>query len=116
MTTRKLDLWRARPHDLGGQPAGRVDPSDHGLEPWHRLVTGILNALRERPQGKLVQVDEMRRAIEDMPPDDYRNLAYFEKWAVGVSSLMIEKGLVTRNELDHRMANIRARLGGAARR
>ncbi len=113
--TQKLDLSRARPHDLGGQPAGRVDPGDHGLEPWHKLVTGLLNALRDRPAGRLVQVDEMRRAIEDMPPADYRNLAYFEKWAVGVSTLMIEKGLVTRAELDRRMSDIRARLGGAAR-
>ena len=81
MTTKKLDLSRARPHDLGGQPAGRVDPSDHGLEPWHRLVTGLLNALRDRPEKRLIHVDEMRRAIEDLPPEDYRNLAYFEKWA-----------------------------------
>lgn len=112
----KLDLSRARPHDLGGQPAGPVDPGDHELEPWHKLVTGLLNALRDRPGGRLVQVDEMRRAIEDMPPDDYRNLAYFDKWAIGVSTLVVEKGLVSRAELDQRRAAIRARLGGAARR
>ena len=116
MTTTKLDLSRARPHDMGGQPAGRVDPGDHGLEPWHKLVTGLLNALRDRPEKRLVQVDEMRRAIEDLPPEDYRNLAYFEKWALGVSALVVEKGLVTRAELDQRRAEIRARLGGAARR
>jgi hypothetical protein len=117
MTT-KLDLSRARPHDLGGQPAGRVDPSDHGLEPWHRLVTGLLNALRgDTPtvHGRLIQVDEMRRAIEDLPPEDYRKLAYFEKWAMGVGALVVEKGLVTRAELDQRRAEIRARLGGARR-
>jgi hypothetical protein len=116
MKTTKLDLSRARPHDLGGQPAGAVDPSDHGLEPWHRLVTGLLNALRDRPGGRLIWVDEMRRAIEDLAPEDYRNLAYFEKWALGVSNLVVEKGLVSRAELDQRRANIRARLGGAARR
>ena len=115
MTT-KLDLSHARPHDLGGQPAGRVDPNDHGLEPWHRLVTGLLNALRDRPEKRLIQVDEMRRAIEDLPPDDYRKLGYFEKWALGVSTLVVEKGLVSRAELDQRRAEIRARLGGAARR
>src|SRR4051812_32324019 len=106
MTT-KLDLSRARPHDLGGQPGGRVDPNDHGLEPWHRLVTGLLNALRDRPEKRLIQVDEMRRAIEDLPPEDYRKLAYFEKWALGVGALVVEKGLVTRAELDQRRADIR---------
>ncbi len=106
----KLDLSRARAHDLGGQPAGPVDPGDHELEPWHKLVTGLLNAMRDKPGKKLVLVDEMRRAIEDMPPEDYKKLAYFEKWAVGVSTLVVEKGLVGRAELDQRRAQIRARL------
>lgn len=112
----KLDLSRARPHDLGGQKAGPVDPHDHGLEGWHLLVTAILNILRDEPH-RLVKVDEMRRAIEDMPPDDYRRLAYFEKWAVGVSTLMVEKGLMTRDEIDRRVAELGQRVGtnGAAR-
>lgn len=104
----ELDLSRARAHDLGGQKAGPIDASAHELEPWHKLVTAMLNALRDAPH-RLVKVDEMRRAIEDMPPEDYRRLEYFEKWAVGVSTLMVEKGLVTRDELDRRVADLKAR-------
>jgi hypothetical protein len=109
----KLDLSRARPHDLGGQKAGPVDRSAHELDPWHKLVTAILNILRDEPH-RLIRVDEMRRAIEDMPPDDYRRLEYFEKWAVGVSTLVVEKGLMTREELDRRVAQLKQRAGGGA--
>lgn len=112
----ELDLSRARAHDLGGQKAGPIDPAAHELESWHKLVTAILNLLRDAPH-RLIKVDEMRRAIEDMPPEDYRRLAYFEKWAVGVSTLVVEKGLMTRDEIDRRLADLAARAGktGAAR-
>jgi nitrile hydratase subunit beta len=102
-----LDLSHARPHDLGGQPAGPIDRSEHALEPWHKLVTALLGALRD--PNKLVTVDEMRRAMEDMPPEDYRRLEYFERWAVGVATLVVEKGLMTREELAARLAAFEAK-------
>ena len=46
-----------------------------------------------RDHCHLAKTDEMRRAIEDMKPEDYRRLGYFDKWAVGVSTLVVEKGL-----------------------
>ena len=104
----QLDLSRARAHDLGGQKAGPIDPSAHELETWHKLVTAILTILRDAPH-RLIKVDEMRRAIEDMPPEDYRRLEYFEKWAVGVSTLVVEKGLMTRDEIDRRLAALKSR-------
>jgi hypothetical protein len=105
----ELDLSRARTHDLGGQTAGPIDPSAHEPEPWHRLVTALLTALRD--PHRLVKVDEMRRAIEDMPAEDYRRLGYFEKWAVAVSTLVVEKGMLTRDEIDRRVAALKARKG-----
>jgi Nitrile hydratase beta subunit, N-terminal len=106
MTT--LDLSRARPHDLGGQKAGPIDRGEHALEGWHRLVTAILGVLRD-DSHHLLCVDEMRRAMEDMPPEDYRRLEYFERWAVGLSTLMVEKGLMTRAEIDRRLAGLGAK-------
>ena len=106
--TVKLDLSRARPHDLGGQPAGPVTPSEHEPEPWQNLVTAIMYLLRDKCH--LVRTDEMRRMIEDMPPDDYRRLEYFEKWAVGVTGLVVEKGLMSREEIDRRFAELKTRV------
>ena len=104
-----LDLSRARAHDLGGRKAGAIDRAEHALEPWHRLVTAVLGVLRDE-NHRMTTVDEMRRAIEDMPPDDYQRLEYFERWAVGVSTLVVEKGLMTRDELDRRVAELKERV------
>jgi hypothetical protein len=54
----------------------------------------------------------MRRAIEDMKPEDYRRLGYFDKWAVGISTLVVEKGLMTPDEIKRRVGDIITRLGG----
>lgn len=106
MTT--LDLSRARPHDLGGQPAGPVARAEHEAEPWQNLVTAMMYLLRD--QCHLVRTDEMRRAIEDMPPDDYRRLEYFEKWAVGISTLVVEKVLMSHEELERRLAQLKSKV------
>lgn len=71
------DLSRARAHDLGGQPAGPIDRSEHEEEAWQKLATTLLYLLRDH--FNLAKTDEMRRAIEDMKAHDYRRLGYFEK-------------------------------------
>src|SRR3954462_599208 len=100
------DLSRARPHDLGGQPAGPVDRTGDEAEPWQNLVTALMYLLRDRCH--LAKTDEMRRAIEDMKPEDYRRLGYFDKWAVGVSKIVVEKGLMSRDEIERRVGDISA--------
>jgi hypothetical protein len=102
------DLARARAHDLGGQPAGPIDRAEHETAPWQNLVTALTYLLRDRCH--LAKTDEMRRAIEDMKPEDYRRLGYFDKWAVGLATLVVEKGLMSRDEIDRRAAGIGARL------
>lgn len=103
------DLSRARAHDLGGQPAGPIDRAEHEAEPWQNLVTAMMYLLRDHCH--LAKTDEMRRAIEDMKPEDYRRLGYFDKWAVGIATLVVEKGLMTRDEIKRRAGDISARLG-----
>ena len=71
------DLSRARPHDLGGQPAGPVDRTEHEAEPWQNLVTALMYLLRDHCH--LAKTDEMRRAIEDMKPEDYQTARLFRQ-------------------------------------
>ena len=104
-----FDLSRARAHDLGGRKAGPIDRRERELEPWHNLVTAILNVLRDE-RHQLLRVDEMRRAIEDMPSEDYLRLGYFDKWAVGVAALLVEKGIMARAEIDGRVAELARRV------
>jgi hypothetical protein len=64
-----------------------------------------------RDHCHLAKTDEMRRAIEDMEPEEYRRLDYFDKWAVGISALAVEKGLITPDEIARRVGDIAARIG-----
>jgi hypothetical protein len=95
-----------RYHDMGGQPAGPIDPADHAMEPWAKTLTAIVGALRA--QG-LSRVDELRRHIEDLAPQDY-DRPYFERWAEAFCDLLAEKGFTSRAEIEARMAAIKAEL------
>jgi len=95
-----------RQHDLGGLPAGPIDTSEHPTEPWAKLITAIRTALDGHG---LMRVDELRRALEDLPKEEYE-LPYFERWAEAMCNLLEEKGLISRDEVKSRMAAIRTRL------
>lgn len=100
------------PHDVGGLPAGPVDPSHHAEEDWEKMATGISGAIG--PAGaKLIGLHERRRATEDLG-EDYDRLAYFERGILATANLMIEKGILTQDEIDGRMADIAARRGNSA--
>jgi hypothetical protein len=53
---------------------------------------------------------EFRRAREDLGPDFYNSLTYFELWTQGFINLMQEKGVLTRAEVETRAAEIKDRL------
>lgn len=102
-------MTERRYHDMGGEPAGPVDPSTHEAEPWQKLITALRNALGD----DYCRVDELRRALEDLRPEDY-DLPYFERWAVAMVNLFCEKGLFSRAEWDAKMAEVRRKMQEAA--
>jgi hypothetical protein len=95
-----------RYHDMGGQPAGPINTADHAIEPWAKTLTAMVGALRA--QG-LLRVDELRRHIEDLAPQDY-DRPYFERWAEAFCDLLEEKGCTSRAEIEARMAAMKAEL------
>ena len=48
----------------------------------------------------------LRRAIEDMAPEEYDFAGYYGRWAAAVAALMIEKGVVTIDELRAKLAEL----------
>ena len=96
------------PHDIGGLPAGPVDTSPHDLTFWEKQVDA-LNALLS--QKGLRRVDENRRYIESLGDDPYNKLSYYERWTAAMARLLIDKGLITQDEVDAKVAAIRERLG-----
>src|SRR4029453_1185018 len=90
-------------HDLGGrQGFGRVRhsptaPAFHG--DWEKRVNALYTlAVR----SGIFNMDEYRHAIERMEPRHYVSASYYERTLTSLATLLVEKGLVTRDELERR--------------
>jgi hypothetical protein len=89
-------------HDRGGWPTDApIDRSEHELADWELLVDAIVGALGARG---VMNVDELRRGIEAMPPTDYESASYYERWLYSVETILTEKGVLAPGELDARLA------------
>lgn len=94
----------ARTHDMGGRPTSEpLTLQEHTLADWEVLADALSVALGTRG---LRTTDEHRRAMEDMPADDYLALNYYERWVRGSEQLLIEKGVLTAEEIDRKMAEL----------
>ena len=94
-------------HDLGGLPAGPVDLGEHERTFFDQRVDAMMRLLAH-PESGYYTVDAMRRAIESLPRDDYFALGYYERWLRAIRELVIEKGLVTADELNRKLAALAA--------
>src|SRR5437764_9330157 len=90
-------------HDLGGkQGFGAVRytldaPTFHAS--WEvRAYSLYAFAVR----SGIFNMDEYRHAIERMEPRHYLAASYYERSLTSLASLLVEKGIVTRGELEHR--------------
>ena len=99
------------PHDLGGlllsEGEKTIDRQEHDFAYWERLVDGLIYVLGER--GCPADTAALRRGIESLGPEDYVRLSYYERWAHSAATWCKELGLVTQEELDSKMEEIRAR-------
>ncbi|MEW6300051.1 MAG: hypothetical protein AB1671_20345 [Thermodesulfobacteriota bacterium] len=85
-----------RVHDRGGWPeAGPIEKTDHDLAMWEKRTDALL-VLLASPEKRVIRVDELRRAIESLPPEQYETLSYYERWITAIETLLVEKGILTR--------------------
>jgi Nitrile hydratase beta subunit len=94
-------------HDMGGSPGGPIDRGQHEVEDWERLADAINGVLGAKG---LQTTDQHRRAIESL--EDYRELSYYERWVAATEKLLVEKGVLSSEEIDERTAEIERRWGG----
>jgi hypothetical protein len=96
-------------HDVGGEPFGEAIPrTQHPFMPWEMRVDALMWLLTDasRPGGPRMTVDELRRGIESLAPEDYRELGYYEKWLLSMIAILAERGLVDPEALARRAAAI----------
>lgn len=87
-------------HDMGGMHGfGPVQPEPN--EPvfharWEARIfalRGLMGAWRRW------NIDASRHRIERLPPADYLNVSYYEKWLASLEALSLDAGLVTPEEI-----------------
>lgn len=105
MSNTSVKTAKTIPSDIGGEPAGPVDTSDHGMRHWERQANAFRSAVQ---MNKITCTDELRRAAEDLG-DRYKDMQYFEITTSAMRTVLLEKGLFTERELTAKMAEIRAR-------
>jgi nitrile hydratase subunit beta len=89
-------------HDRGGWPTDAViDRSEHQLADWELLTDALVGALG---RAGVMNVDELRRGIEGMPPEEYEHASYYERWLFSLEAVLTEKGVLGPGELDRWLA------------
>lgn len=87
-------------HDLGGMhgfgPVEREENEPAFHEAWEAAVYAIMRASLGTGQYNL---DEFRHGVERMDPAHYLRSGYYEHWLDGIARVLIEKGVVSGNEL-----------------
>jgi nitrile hydratase subunit beta len=88
-------------HDMGGmQDMGPIEREENEPvfhQPWEGRVVAMNRAMGA--WGKW-NIDAGRYGIELLPPADYLQMSYYEKWLTRNLELLVKSGLVTREEME----------------
>ena len=94
-------------HDLGGKQgfgAVRHTPKAQAFHaPWEKRVNALYSLAVKLG---VFNMDEYRHAIERMEPRHYLSASYYERSLTSLATLCVEKGLVTRDELERRAEGV----------
>jgi hypothetical protein len=93
-------------HDLGGTEAGAFKPTEHEPSDFDRRVDALVNLLAAKNVG-LITPDERRRGIEELSHGEYHSLTYYQRWLSGVTNMLVEKGHLSRDEINLRIRSLR---------
>jgi len=93
-------------HDMGGQPAGLVEPAEHAYHLWEKQTHALMLLLSQRG---IMTVDQLRRGIEELGSEKYDRLSYYERWIASIADNLLHSGVITVDELGRKLAEIEAR-------
>lgn len=105
-----VDFLPRSHHDMGGLKAGRVKPTEHDYAQWERRIDAMAVLLWGlKGTRKYFTVDEHRKAIESLPPEAYDSMSYYQKWVVGLAQCLLQRGVLTSQEIARKMLEVQAR-------
>jgi hypothetical protein len=97
------------PHDMGGQPAGPFERTEHDHALWEKRVDALLVLLSHKDSHHMT-VDELRRNIEGLGSQAYDTLSYYERWMHSIAQTLIQRGVITVDELGRKIADVKQRV------
>ena len=95
-------------HDIGGLPAGRIERAEHAHSHWEKRADALMVLLASR-ERRVITVDELRRGIEQLGAEAYDAMSYYERWVASITNTLLNKGVISADELGRRMAEVEAR-------
>jgi hypothetical protein len=69
-----------------------TSPARYFAADWEARVYALAAVLRRRG---VFNSDELRNAIERLPPDRYLAASYYERWLAAIEMLVQEKGVLS---------------------
>ena len=94
-------------HDMGGRDAGPVDQGGYSHPDWEKRVDALMMLLSNNKR-RVIGVDELRRGIEELGAESYSKLTYYERWVSSITHNLLEKGIISSDELGRKMAEVEA--------
>ncbi|WP_413785305.1 ScnB-like protein [Cognatiyoonia sp. IB215446] len=91
---------------MGGQSAGPIDKEQHDFALWEKRVDALMVICSSKGH---FTVDGLRRVLEDMGPEAFETMTYYERWIASVNQNLIEAGIYTTAELGARMSEVAKR-------
>lgn len=94
-------------HDMGGRQGFGPVRYTHSAQPFHAAWEVKANSLYAFAVRRgLFNMDEYRHAIERMEPRHYMAASYYERSLTSLATLLVEKGVVPREELERRAGGL----------
>jgi len=95
-------------NDIGGTGCSddKVNIFERDLYPWEKRCHALLDVL---DYHKIVNTEEKRRGTENIGSEMVGKLSYYEKWIVSASNLLMQKGILTPDDIAEKTKEVAAR-------
>ena len=91
-------LVKRLPNDFGGNGCSddKIEIFERPLFVWEKRCHALLDVL---DYYKIVNTEEKRRGTENMGSEMAAKLSYYEKWIISASNCLLQKGILTPDEI-----------------
>jgi hypothetical protein len=100
------ELIKRLPTEMGGLDSGPIERLEHEYAPWEKRCHALANVLDIH---KIVSTEEKRRGVESLGAEIDGKLTYYERWIVAFANILLQKQILTPEELARKMDEVAAR-------